>query len=421
MDRKTYDTYISILKNELIPSMGCTEPIAIAYAAAKARDILGEFPEWIAVKASGNVIKNVKGVIVPNSGGLKGIEASAVLGVISGKDELELEVLSEIEEKDIELAKILLKKNICSCELEKGVDNLYICVEVGKGDNKSEVILKSKHKYISEIKYNGEIIFAQDINFSKNTENRDLLNIRNIIDFADNVKIEDIEDILNRQIKYNTEISIVGMEKNYGANIGKNLMKFHEDSIINRAKAKAASGSDARMGGCAMPVVINSGSGNQGITITIPILEYSKSLNIEYDKTLRALALANLIAIHQKRFIGSLSAFCGAVCAGCAAACGVAYMQGADYELISDTIINTLCNIGGMVCDGAKPSCAAKIATALEAALMGYELAKSGNKFQDGEGLVMEDVEKTIRNIGRLGKEGMKETDIEILNMMLGK
>lgn len=420
MEQTLYKNYLKILKYELVPAMGCTEPIAIAYAAAKARAVLGTFPEKMVVRCSGNIIKNVKGVTVPNSGNLKGIDVAALLGAVGGKEDLELQVISEVTDADREKVKELLKKDMCTCELAEEEENLYICISVTAGSESALVEIRSKHNHICRIEKNGEVIFSQKDLEKENSGDRSLLTVKNILQFANEVKMEDVEEVIGKQIEYNKAISECGIHGDYGASVGKILVESGGNSVAVRAKATAAAGSDARMSGCPMPVVINSGSGNQGMTISLPIIVYGEELDVSKEKLYRALVLANLIAVHQKYYIGSLSAYCGATCAGCAAACGIAYLKDADYEVISKTIINVIANIGGMVCDGAKPSCAAKIASAVEAGLLGYEMAVRGKAFESGEGLVEGDVEQTIQNIGRMGKEGMKSTDVEILNIMLG-
>lgn len=422
MEKQIYDNYINILRGELLLAMGCTEPIAIAYAAAKARAVLGIRPERVKVFCSGNIVKNVKGVIVPNSGGMKGIDAAAVLGIVGGKEDHVLEVLNRVSEQEIEETKTLVRSKYCDCNLVEGEESLYIRVEVEAGDERALVEIKNKHDHISKIEKNGHLIFSQDDLVAKAAADKSKLNLKDILEFADTVLPEDVKEMLDLQIQYNSAISREGLKHPWGAKVGQTLLeKYGDKDVDNRAKAAVAAGSDARMSGCALPVVINSGSGNQGITVSLPVMEYAKELGSSEAQLYRALTAANLIAIHQKRFIGNLSAYCGAVSAGCAAACGIGYLEGAGYQVIANTIINTLASIGGMVCDGAKPSCAAKIAGAVEAGILGYNMAKKGNVFQSGEGLVGEDVERTIRNLGRMGKEGMRSTDVEILKIMLGK
>ena len=423
MDRKIYNGYIAILKHELVPAMGCTEPIAVAFAAAKARDVLGRFPEHITAYLSGNIIKNVKGVTVPNSGGQRGIDVAATLGCVAGKAELLLEVIKDATQEQIARTTELVKQGFCDAKLVEGKDNLYIRILATAGSDSAEVTVEHAHTNVTRIEKNGEVIFAAETAPAPAGEevvDKGLLNVRDIVAFAREVELSDVQPMLERQIAMNTAISEEGMTGKWGAAVGKTMMEINGDHVEGRAAARAAAGSDARMNGCSMPVVINSGSGNQGMTITLPICEYAKTWNKDEETTLRALALANLISVHIKRHIGNLYAFCGAVSAGCGTACGIAFMDGCDYDEICMTITNTLCNVGGIVCDGAKSSCAAKIASAVSAGLMGYRMAKEDKCFQDGEGIVGGDIEETVANIGRMGRDGMRSTDVEILNIMVG-
>ena len=423
MDKKIYNGYIAILKHELVPAMGCTEPIAVAFAAAKARDVLGRFPEHITAYLSGNIIKNVKGVTVPNSGGQRGIDVAATLGCVAGKAELKLEVIKDATQEQIARTTELVKQGFCDAKLVEGKDNLYIRILAVAGSDSAEVTVEHEHTNITRIEKNGEVVFSAEAAPAPAEEevvDKSLLNVRDIVAFAREVKIDDVRGMLERQIAMNTAISEEGMTGKWGAAVGKTMMEINGDHVEGRAAARAAAGSDARMNGCSMPVVINSGSGNQGMTITLPICEYARTWNKDEETTLRALALANLISVHIKRHIGNLSAFCGAVSAGCGTACGIAFMDGCDYDEICMTITNTLCNVGGIVCDGAKSSCAAKIASAVSAGLMGYRMAKEDKCFQNGEGIVGGDIEETIANIGRMGRDGMRSTDVEILNIMVG-
>ena len=423
MDKKIYNGYIAILKHELVPAMGCTEPIAVAFAAAKARDVLGRFPEHITAYLSGNIIKNVKGVTVPNSGGQRGIDVAATLGCVAGKAELKLEVIKDATQEQIARTTELVKQGFCDAKLVEGKDNLYIRILAVAGSDSAEVTVEHEHTNITRIEKNGEVVFSAEAAPAPAEEevvDKSLLNVRDIVAFAREVRIDDVRGMLERQIAMNTAISEEGMTGKWGAAVGKTMMEINGDHVEGRAAARAAAGSDARMNGCSMPVVINSGSGNQGMTITLPICEYAKTWNKDEETTLRALALANLISVHIKRHIGNLSAFCGAVSAGCGTACGIAFMDGCDYDEICMTITNTLCNVGGIVCDGAKSSCAAKIASAVSAGLMGYRMAKEDKCFQDGEGIVGGNIEETIANIGRMGRDGMRSTDVEILNIMVG-
>lgn len=427
MDKKVYDAYVAILKTELVPALGCTEPIAIAFAAAKARDVLGSFPEKIQVDASGNIVKNVQGVTVPNSGGLKGIDVAATLGAVGGDAESGLEALSKITEEQIKKTKQLVDSGFCTCSLVDGKDNLYIRVTAKSGGDTAVVVVSEKHTNIVYVEKNGEIIVDKKApgvkNDAGNEANKSLLSVRDIIRFADEVNIDDVRAVIERQIEYNTAISKEGLAREYGARIGRTLEKLYDKNDVRvRARAAAAAGSDARMSGCPLPVVINSGSGNQGMTVSLPVIEYAKEWNVPHDKLIRALVLANLIALLQKRYIGSLSAFCGAVCAATGAGCGITYLHGGDEDAVARTITNTLADVGGIVCDGAKPSCAAKIASAVDAAILGFELGShEGVAFKSGEGLVKESAEDTIRSFGRMGRDGMRSTDTEILHIMLEK
>lgn len=424
MNKNIYDTYTNILKIELISALGCTEPIAIAFAGAKAREVLGVMPNSIAIKCSGNIIKNVKGVIVPNSGGLKGIDVAVTLGVVAGNAKKNLEVLSDVREEDIEITKNLINNNFCKCELIEGEENLQIIVDAIYENNSATVEIKSSHTHISKIIKNGKLIFIdENVNISPEDINRDLLNIKDIYEYANIVNIDDIKNIIDNQINLNYQIAKEGILNDYGAKVGKTILNSYDSSDVRvRAKAMAAAGSDARMGGALMPVVINSGSGNQGITVSVPVIEYAKELNASHEKLLRALVLSNLVAILQKKYIGKLSAFCGAVSAGTAAAAGISFLYGGTFEDISNTITNAIANIGGIICDGAKSSCAAKIASSVEGGILGFILSNNiGQAFKYGEGIVQDNVDNTIRSIGKIAKEGMKSTDIEILNIMIGK
>ena len=421
MDKKQYDNYVKILRSELIPAMGCTEPIAIAYAAAKARQVLGVMPERMVARCSGNIIKNVKGVNVPNAGGQKGVQVAAILGALAGDPDLELQVISQVPEEAVAEVRKLNKERICTCELEEGVENLFIRIEAFAGDDNAVVVIKTKHNHISLIEKNGEVLLQAEDIVTADAGDKSQLNLKDIMEFADTCDLSDVDDLISKQIEYNTAISNEGLTNGWGTEVGRILMESGSGSVSTRASARAAAGSDARMNGCAMPVVINAGSGNQGITCTMPVVTYAEELGVSTEKLHRAMILTNLIALHQKRYIGNLSAYCGAVSAGTASACGIAYLHGEGYDVIGRTIINALGNTGGIVCDGAKASCAAKIASAVEAGILGYEMSKRGKVFAFGEGIVEGDYEQTIRNFGRLAKEGMKDTDIEILNIMIGK
>ena len=423
MDRKVYETYTALLNSELKMATGCTEPIAIAYAGARLRQVLGQIPEHCTVYCSGNIVKNVFAVTVPNSGGAKGIDTAAILGIIGGDADYVLDVLHAVTPEDVELMNKLLAEKICDCELVEGVENLYIRIEANYGSDTAMVEIKDYHSNITRIEKNGEVLFnADEEETEASTIDKSLLNVRDIFEYANTVDLKDIKDVLLNQVRCNSAIAEEGLKNPWGSQVGRTIYE-HDlgKSVWNKARAYAAAGSDARMNGCPMPVVINSGSGNQGITVSMPVYVYATDLGIEEEKMLRALALANLISLHQKRYIGSLSAYCGAISAATASACGIAYMFGGDYALICDVITNSINTTGGMVCDGAKSSCAAKIATALDMALLSYEMSQKNRVFMPGEGLVEDNIEETIANVGRMGRDGMKSTDVEILKIMLGK
>ena len=415
-----YRTYIAILKRELVPAMGCTEPIALAYCAAKARAVLGELPEKVIVEASGNIIKNVKSVIVPNTNGKKGIEAAAAIGIIAGREELELEALSLVTEEQKTKFSEYLKTTEFRVKQAESSLLLDIIVRVYKGDSYAVVRIANSHTNIVYVEKDGKVFLDNGLNeqIEQDTPDYSLLSVQGIYDFAQMADLKDVKPVLERQILYNTAISKEGLKKDYGANIGSVLLETYGDNVRNRAKAKAAAGSDARMNGCELPVIINSGSGNQGMTVSLPVIEYADELQSGEDMLYRALIISNLTAIHQKTGIGRLSAYCGAVSAGAGAGAGIAYLRGGGYEEIAHTIVNALAITSGIICDGAKASCAAKIATAVDAGIFGYDMYLKGQQFYGGEGVVSVGVENTIKNIGRLGKEGMRETDKEILHIM---
>ena len=419
-----YGTYIRILEAELIPATGCTEPIAIAYAAAKARQALGALPDWCRVECSGNIIKNVKSVVVPNTGCLRGIEAAAAAGLVAGDPDVQLQVISHVTEKDREA--IQAYRGSCPIEVvpSQGDKIFYIAVTVRAGTDSARVVIEDFHTNITRIERNGTCLFlgeeqGTDEAGTQGDPDYSLLSVERIVDFAGDVDLRDVEVLLERQIVCNTAIAREGLTHDWGARIGQTLLLAQGNDVRVRAKAAAAAGSDARMSGCEMPVVIVSGSGNQGMTASLPVIEYAGELHADRERLLRALVVSNLVTIHQKTSIGRLSAFCGAVSAGCGAAAGIAYLHGDGYEVIAHTIVNTLAILSGMVCDGAKPSCAGKIAMAVEAGLMGYEMYKHGkNQFYDGEGIVKKGVDNTIRTVGRMARDGMRETDREILDIM---
>ena len=423
-DNLKYSAYINILKEELVPAMGCTEPIALAYCAAKAREVLGAMPDKVVVGASGSIIKNVKSVIVPNTDHMKGIPAAAIAGIVAGDPSKELEVIAQVTPEQI-AGMYSFKENVPV--LVEHVDNgltFEIVVTLFKGEEYAKVRIVNYHTNIVLIEKNGEVLMEVKVDGEGESglTDRSVLNIADILDFAESVDVEDIREVLSRQIQYNTAIAEEGLRGDYGSNIGRMLLDFYGDrSVITRAKAMAAAGSDARMNGCELPVIINSGSGNQGMTTSLPVIEYAKELKVSEDKLFRALAVANLVTIHQKTSIGRLSAFCGAVSAGAGAGAGIAYLLGTDVDGVSHTVANAIATTGGMVCDGAKASCASKIATAVEAGIMGYTMHVQNNNFQPDDGLVGQTPEQTIANIGRLGKEGMKHTNEEIIKIMVGE
>lgn len=421
-----YDKFEEIILEDLQQALGCTEPIAIALCASKAKEILNNIPEKVIIYCSKNIIKNAKSVTVPNSNGLKGINVATALGIIGGKSSKNLKVLEDISDEDIEKAKELIDKNIFTIEIADVPNLLYIRTELYFKDDVVSVEIKDRHSNISEIIKNGEVIYSSENEDTCEEEcDKSLLNIERILDFANNVNLEErksLTDRLNLQIECNTNISKEGLAGKYGAGIGHIISETSFSSDIkSEVKACTTAASDARMGGCGLPVVINSGSGNQGITTSLPVITYAKSINASMDKLHRALIVANLITIHQKKFIGKLSAFCGVVSAGASAGCGIAYLMDLNKEQIEKVLTNTLVTSGGIVCDGAKPSCALKIAVALENAFLAIDMAKRDIVFDSGDGIVGENVEKTIENIGRMASVGMKNTDNEILNIMIGK
>lgn len=427
-----YRAYVQILKEELVPAMGCTEPIAIAYAAAKAREVLGALPDKVEIGVSDNIIKNVKSVVVPNTNGMRGIEAAAAAGIVGGDADRQLEVIADVTNEEKEAIKTFLEQVPVKVE---AIDNgiiFDIIITLYKDEDKSVVRINQYHTNIVYVEKNGGVLLDTTKEEQKNTcedlsaaeaglTDKSLLNIKDILEFADTCEIEDVKAVLDRQIQYNSLIAEEGLLGDYGANIGSTYLKFYGYEVRNRAIAKAAAGSDARMSGCELPVIINSGSGNQGITVSVPVIEYAKDLAVPKTTLYRALVVSNLIAVHEKTGIGRLSAYCGAVSAGCAAGCGIAYLQGGDYRAICHTLVNSLAIVSGIICDGAKSSCAAKIASSVEAGILGLHMYQNGQQFRGGEGIVTTGVEATIRNVGHLGREGMRQTDKEIVRIMLGE
>ena len=423
-DNPKYSAFISILQEELVPAMGCTEPIALAYCAAKAREVLGTLPDRVVIGASGSIIKNVKSVIVPNTDHMKGIPAAAAAGIVAGDPAKELEVIATVTPEQIAGMREFLERTPITVEHVDNGLTFDIIVTLYKGEAYTKVRIVNYHTNIVLVEKNGDVLLekAVDGEEEEGLTDRSCLNIADILDFAESVDVNDIAEILLRQIRYNTAIAEEGLRGNYGSNIGSILLQTYGDkSVMVRAKAMAAAGSDARMNGCELPVIINSGSGNQGMTTSLPVIEYAKELQVSEEKLLRALAVANLVTIHQKTSIGRLSAFCGAVSAGAGAGAGIAYLLGTDLDGISHTVANAIATTGGIVCDGAKASCASKIATAVEAGILGYNMHIRNQNFQPDDGLVGDSPEETIANIGRLGKQGMKSTNDEIIKIMVGE
>jgi len=421
LDAERRKEYLAILRAELVPALGCTEPIAVALAAAKARETLGQMPDRVEISCSGNIVKNVKGVVVPNSGGLKGIEAAALAGIVGGDASRGLEVLEALKPAALPEVRKLLEKGICVARLAEGVDSLYIAVKLYGGEESAEARISGSHARVSALYKNGLCVYDADESSEKSEiehSERDELTVRGILEFADGVELDAIEPIMAEQIRLNCAISDEGLTHHYGVDVGATALKSRGDDLRTRASARAAAGGDARMSGCALPVVINSGSGNQGITASIPVIEYARGMLLPEEKLYRALAVSNLVSIHQKRKIGRLSAYCGAVSAAAGSGAAISYLCGGGYREVSATIVNTIATIGGMVCDGAKPSCAAKIFQAVDAAILAHDLSASGKVFAPGEGLVKSDVERTIESVCRMGRVGMKKTDEEIIAIM---
>lgn len=421
----TYQKYVAILKEELIPAMGCTEPIALAYAAAKARETLGALPTRVRVEASGNIIKNVKSVIVPHTGGLKGIEAAAAAGIVAGDAGKELQVISNVTQEQQDAISDFLRKDVIQV-FAADTDKIFdIIVTVWCGERSAKVRISDFHTNITLIEKNGTAIYSpvEQKGEEKPVTDRTCLNVKSIIDFAETCDIEDIREMIQRQIDFNSAIAEEGLRGDYGANIGKTLLMMYntKDDVKAMAKALAAAGSDARMNGCELPVVIVSGSGNQGITASMPVYAYAKHMGVSQEELLRAVAVADLLTIHMKTGIGRLSAYCGAVSAGCGAGAGICFLHGGRYKEIAHTLVNAMAIDSGMICDGAKASCAAKISLAVEAGIIGYYMYKNGQQFRGGDGIVTKGVEATIANVGKLAHDGMRETDKEIIEIMVGK
>lgn len=421
MEKEQYQAYVDILKEELVPAMGCTEPVAVAYAAASARQLLGTVPDRVEAGICGNIIKNVKSVVVPNSDRMRGMKAAIALGILGGDADKQLEVIADVSEEARKKLPEYIKNTPIKIEPLESACKLDIDIKVYRGESYARVRICNYHTNIVRKEKDGEILLEKmpDAPKGENLQQKETeLKVADIVEFVETVNLEDVREYLERQINYNYEIALEGMRNDYGCKIGRIYLHTFGESVMSRAVAYAAAASDARMNGCEKPVIILSGSGNQGMTASIPVIIYAQELGISRDRLLRAVLLSDLVTIHQKTEIGRLSAFCGAVCAGCGAACGVAYLLGGGYEVIKHTIVNTLAVSAGIVCDGAKSSCAGKIALAVQSGLMGYYMFVNGQEYRAGEGLVAKGVEKTIMNIGRLGSRGMAETDREILAMM---
>lgn len=436
LDQKIKDNFLAILAEELIPAMGCTEPIALAYAAATAREYLGMIPDRMVAKCSGNMIKNVRCVTIPNSNGMIGIEAAVVLGTIGGDASKVMEVLESVKPADIGQAKSIIEAKKCRVEyLDSEIPLHFIIVEEAETDT-VEIEVQHSHTNIVSIKKNGIEQLGEanqkeqrkeknrdedgaDRNVLPEKANRSLLSIENIKKFADEIEISEIKELYDQQIQYNMNIAYEGMSGDYGLGIGRIIRKQYAESVVTRMKAFASAASEARMDGCDMPVIINSGSGNQGIASSIPVIVYAREKNIPQEKLYRSLAFASLLTTYQKEFIGKLSAFCGAVSASCASGAAITYMVGGTAKQIKNTIDNTLANIPGIICDGAKVSCAAKIASSIDAAMMAHFLAMNGKAYQAYTGILKEEAGETISCVGYIGKVGMKQTDKEIIKMML--
>lgn len=421
MTNEMIEDYIKILESELVPAMGCTEPIALAYGGARAREILGGMPEKVIAKCSGNIIKNVRCVTIPNSKGLVGIEAGVLLGIAGGNAGKQMEVLEDVTDADIEKAKEMLKKGVCKVEFLDSPSVLHIILELYTEEHSAVVEIRDGHTNITSIRKDGKELLegAAKFEYDDTDERKVILNMENIKEFADTVELSKVQHLIERQITCNMAIANEGMKGGYGLGLGKLLVESYPDTTLNQMKAYAAAGSEARMGGCDLPVIINSGSGNQGIASSVPVVVYARIKQVDQETLYRSLVFSNLLTIYQKTYIGKLSAFCGAVSASCASGAALTYMVGGTLDQIKMTVENTLANIPGIICDGAKISCAAKIATSLDAAIMAHNLAMKNKVYAPYTGILQEDTPETISCVGYIGKEGMKQTDKEILKIMI--
>ncbi len=420
MNEKIKNDFLAILDEELIPAMGCTEPIALAYAAARGRAALGAAPEGILARCSGNIIKNVRCVRIPNSGGMTGIEAACALGALAGDPSREMEVLEGVTPAGIAATNALLQKGTCSVEFLDSSIPLHFIIELFAGTDRVEVEVRHSHRNIVRIAKNAEVLFeVEDQVDVTERADRSALSIENIYAFANEIELERILPHTQRQIACNMAIAQRGMQGDYGIGIGKALLDTYAHSVYTKVRAYAAAASEARMDGCDMPVIITSGSGNQGITSTVPVIVYARERQIPEDTMMRALVFSSLMTVYQKEYIGKLSAFCGAISAATAAGAAITYMLGGTLTQIKDTIDNTLADIPGIICDGAKASCAAKISSALDAALFSHALAMRGKAYSQGTGILREDTGDTIRDVGHIGRVGMQPTDQEIVKLMI--
>ena len=416
-----YRQYLDILHEELRPAMGCTEPIALAYAAAKARQVLGAIPDKIRLFVSGNIIKNVKSVVVPNTGGLHGMAAAVCAGIIAGDADRELQVISAVPPEAH--GKIKAYMDTVDLDIQPAYSELVFDIDlfVYSGDDHVRLRIANHHTNVVLIQKNGDVLLELPVTESSEDHltDKSCLTIEKIVEFADCVDVEDIRGCVGDQIKYNMAIAREGIENRWGANVGSVILRHQGDSPAKKACAWAAAGSDARMSGCEKPVMIVSGSGNQGITASVPVVVYAQERGKSEEELLRAVALSDLVTIHQKTGIGRLSAYCGAISAGCGAGAGIAYLEGGDFRAVAHTVVNAIAILSGTICDGAKPSCAAKIAAAVDAGILGYQMYMEGQQFYSGDGIVTKGVDKTVHNVGRLAREGMRETDRTILEIML--
>lgn len=416
------ELYTNILREELVPALGCTEPISIAYGSAMCKKYLSDIPESVEIQCSGNIIKNVKGVVVPNTNGMKGLETAVAIGIFGGDPSKGLEVLSSVDAFGISQAETFLKKNAIKVSLLNTEAKLHFIVTMVSKNHSSSVEIIHAHTNIVSIVQDGKSVFSKPF-IQKDSHNEGLdyscLTVQDIITYCETVDLQEIELIIGRQIDFNSAICQEGLTQNWGAMVGKQILGYQGNSLLARLKAVTAAGSDARMSGCVSPVIINSGSGNQGLTVSMPVIEFASSINATKERTIRALALSNLVAIHQKTKIGWLSAYCGVSTAACGAGAGITWLCGGSPSQIDNTISNSLATISGMICDGAKPSCAAKIAIAVESAFLGHSMAMDKNNYVSGDGIVKNTLEETINGIGTIASLGMQETDKIILSVML--